>query len=84
MWEYIQHWAGKKPPLRLLEMDNMLYPQYKYMFEKTIDKSTFEYLQAQARNNLNNRDFANSSIRKHWQSIVNGKVPFGYKIKEEK
>jgi hypothetical protein len=85
MWRFIREWTGKKGLLRLLEYDNMLYPQYFIEFEKTITNETWDYLQEMAMENLEKFDEAEADKRviKHWQSIVNGDIPFGYKIYED-
>ena len=61
----------------------MLYPQYEYKYEKTIDKITWENLQKAAKKNLEESPDAHPDVIKHWQSIVDGNIPFGYKIKKE-
>lgn len=70
-------------PMRLLTFDNMLYPQYESNFEKTISKSTWKWLQLKAQENID-RGAANAhqTDYEHWKSIVNGKVPFGYIVKD--
>jgi hypothetical protein len=80
--------------LRMLNYNNMIYPQYENNFEKTIDNETWEALQAKARKRyeenekelekLANGDEyafpAHPEVAAHWKSIVDGKVPFGYKV----
>ena len=68
--------------MKLLDFDNMLYPQYEDSFEKTISVETWENLQEQAKKNLASKDFATDGVRNHWQSIVDGKVPFGFIVKK--
>jgi hypothetical protein len=83
MWEFITKWANKDGPLRLLEYSNMLYPQYGHTYW-TISPDTWKWLQEQAAKKLNDRDppQATAEVVAHWQSIVNGRVPFGYRIEE--
>ncbi len=85
MWDFIKQWefTNNKVGLRLVDYDKMLFPQYKDRFDKVISKETFERLQEEAKNNLESTDEAHPSVKKHWQEIVEGKVPFGYKVKEE-
>ena len=61
----------------------MLFPQYQYKYEKTITPEVWKSLQKEAKKNLDN-DLAGTSpdVIKHWQNIVDGKVPFGYMIEE--
>lgn len=79
MWDFIKQWKFS---------DNMLYPQYENDFcEKIISSYTWEYLQKRAKEFLeetnNGKWMAAAEVRKHWQSIVDGKVPFGYTVEEE-
>lgn len=84
MWQIVRQMMYKdnKTGLRLLNYDDMLYPQYEYKFEKTISRSIFEELQKVARENLESNESAHPKVIAHWQSIVDGNVPFGYTIKE--
>jgi hypothetical protein len=90
MWDFVRQWAYKnnKTSLRIIDYDNMLYPQYKSYFEnKTIDQSTWKALQNEAKRRLDEIDSgkepAADSVISHWKSIVNGVVPFGYKIRND-
>lgn len=86
LWEFVRRWMHFEGPLKLVTYKNMLYPQYKNEFNKTISKEAWKYLQTEAQNNLNKvtkgKINASSNVIKHWESIVNGKVPFGYKVSE--
>ena len=82
MWEFIKEWAGKKPPLKLVEYEQMLYPQYEEKFQKTISKETFQYLQNKAKERINENGEAHEAVKAHWQSIIDGNIPFGYQITE--
>ena len=64
-----------------MNFDDMLYPQCDYKFDKTIDSYTFNTLQNEAKKLLE-EDSAHPLVMAHWQSIVDGAVPFGYKIKD--
>jgi hypothetical protein len=76
--------TGNKCGLRLVDFDDMLFPQYDYKFEKTIKKYTWELLQKQAKENLNgDMRYVSPSVIEHWQSIANGIVPFGYSVEVE-
>lgn len=82
MWNFIQHWMEMgDQPLKLLRYGNMLYPQYKEDYT-SIDPKVFEWLQKEAARLLEDKTPASEKVTKHWQSIVKGKVPFGFKIKE--
>lgn len=152
MWQFIREWNCKnnKTGLKMVDYDNMLFPQYEHKFEKTIDQSTWESIQKEAVNHINEADkdyekylkdieqykvdienyvkkypdyyenrkyydrlgsgtgkewdayyekeksgfeFApnepfccvnkDGGVYKHWQSIINGVIPFGYEIAED-
>ena len=67
--------------LKLIDYDNMLYPQYECDFDKVIDEALWKTLQEKAKEKLEKVPDAHPNVIKHWQSIVDGEVPFGYKIK---
>ena len=71
--------------MRLIDYDQMLYPQYDYKFiNREIDAYTWKKLQEKASNLLAEKDtFVHPDVRKHWQSICDGGVPFGYTVKSE-
>ena len=82
-WEMVREFlvvGENKTAVRLVNFDHMLYPQYKDDFQKTISKDTWKSLQKEAKKLLKSREHAHPKVVKHWQSIVNGKVPFGYKV----
>ena len=85
MWDIVQQMCFKdnKCGLKIINYDDMLYPQYEERFEKTVESTTWENLQKEAKNLLETEKGA-ECVREHWQSIVNGVVPFGYKVEEEK
>ena len=82
MWDFIKNWTktGNKCGLKLVDYDNMLYPQYEEKMDKTIRKSNWDYIQSEAKKNLENTPYAHPNVIKHWQSIVDGIVPFGYRV----
>lgn len=84
MWDFIQDWMYKnnKCGLKLVDYDNMLFPQYAYRYEKTISSDTWDSLQKQAAELLSETEYAHPDVVAHWQSIVDGVVPFGYKVKD--
>ena len=50
--------------------------------DKTIPRITWECLRETAKEKLKKRQDANEEVVEHWQSIVDGKIPFGFKIRE--
>jgi hypothetical protein len=87
MWSFVRKWLSEDGPMKMVVYENMLYPQYDHRFQKTIDKDTWEWLQEQAKKNMYDSEIsghpANSEVVKHWQSIVDGNVPFGYTVKKD-
>ena len=86
MWDFIRDWlySHNQCGMKIVDYDDMLYPQYYNKFEKTISSDTWYALQKKAKENLE-KDNPHTSPRviAHWQSIVDGTVPFGYRIKKE-
>lgn len=90
MWEFVCQWGYKnnKTSLEIIDYDKMLYPQYKSDFEdRTICQSVWEALQNEAKRRLDEidqeKEFVSNSVIEHWNSIVNGVVPFGFKVKND-
>ena len=86
MWDFIQGWTktNNKCGLRLVDYDDMLFPQYNYKFDKTISNEVWKNLQKQSRELLSdNTDYVHPHVLAHWKSIVDGKVPFGYYVTDE-
>lgn len=85
MWDFICDWSysGNKTGMRIMDYDDMLYPQHAYKFEKIIHSRTWADIQNEAKQRLNDTPNAHPEVRAHWQSIVDGVVPFGYKVSNE-
>lgn len=84
MWDFIKDWqySGNECGLRIVNYDDMLYPQHDDKFEKTISLSVWSNLKKQAKKNLEERsEHTHPAVLAHWQSIVDGVVPFGYVVK---
>lgn len=91
--QYLLHTTYEfgKVGITVRNWDNMLYPQYEHAFDKTIPKHMWNQLQEEAKrriedeiqHGLSERLMANDKVRAHWQSIVDGIVPFGYEIVED-
>ena len=83
MWDFIRHWmkTGNKCGLKLVDFDNFLFPQYEYKYEKTISSDIWESIQKEAKIRLETEtEMVHPHVRKHWQKIVDGIVPFGYRV----
>jgi hypothetical protein len=82
MWEYIQFWMSNTNPQKLLDFGNMLYPQYEDHFT-TISKDTFRWLQEEARKRVQEQNMA-PRVREHMEEIIMGKVPFGFRVGDDR
>lgn len=86
MWDFIRDWSfsDNKCGMKIVDYDNMLYPQYDDKFDKTISRDTWAAIQKEAASRLEkDRNFAHPRVVAHWESIVDGVVPFGYIVKED-
>lgn len=85
MWDYIKQWMkpNNKCGLKLIDYDDMLYPQFENKYAKTISSDTWRRLQEEAAKNLKTVDYACDEVRAHWQSIVDGKIPFDYIVRDD-
>ena len=85
MWDFILNWmyTDNKTGLKIVDYDNMLYPQYEDRFQKTISKDVWKDLRKEAKHKIKNEGCACERVVRHWQSIVEGVVPFGYEVKDE-
>ena len=63
--------------------DDMLDPSNRHLFEKTISREAFEDLQEKAQELLDTVEKVHPAMRRHWELIVQGRVPFGYSVAEE-
>lgn len=86
MWDFICDWQypSNKSGLKIVNYDNMLYPQYAYKFGKTISTGTWLSIQEEAKARLAERGGAHPDVKAHWESIVAGRIPFGYVISDER
>lgn len=75
--------------ISIRDWDDMLYPQYEQKFQKNISKDMWEGVKQAAQKNLDEKvqdeefgGFVSPEVEAHWQSIVEGNVPFGYEVVE--
>lgn len=81
-WEVVTRWmpdCDPNEPVRLVLWKNMLYPQYEDKFQKRISEETWKWLQKRAGELLSERG-GSEAVRAHWERIVAGNVPFGYRV----
>ena len=82
MWQFMQKFNQLEGPMKLMQYEKMLYPQYKHRFDKTISPETWEWLQTEAGKKLGDYGLkADPKVIAHWETIVKGRIPFGYKVK---
>ena len=84
MWDFLRDWSfsGNKCGLKIVDYDDMLYPQYEYHFtDRILSEEIFELMQKEAKMLLADSEYATENVKAHWQSIVDGNVPFGYVLK---
>ena len=85
MWDFITElmYPNNKCGLRLVDYDEMLYPQYEYKFtDKEISKESWEAMQKTAKDNLLSNEYATPRVVQHWQNIADGVVPFGFTVED--
>ena len=85
-WTMVRKFMGLSDgPIRILDADNLLYPQYGYRFT-TIPKSWPEWIKKQARERLKEHegmDNVHAEVLAHWNKISLGEIPFGLKVSDE-
>lgn len=83
LFEYMLH--GNKTGARVVDYDNLLYPQNGYKFEKVISRETFEAVQKEAVRLLKEvpAERVNPKVKEHWEKIVNGELPFGFELEKD-
>jgi hypothetical protein len=83
-WECIQEFMSVKPPCRILDYNNLLYPQYASKFEKVISQDAWNDLRKKAEEKLKDKnELVHPSVVKHWQSIAAGQLPFGFRVGDQ-
>ena len=86
MWQLIRAlmFSDNKCGLKIINYDDMLYPKHSAKFEKYISEEVWECIQKEALNNLAdaaaNDIPVNPLVVAHWQSIIEGTVPYGYTV----
>ena len=85
MWDFVRQWLkpSNETGMKLIDYDDMLYPQYGYKFAKTIREDTWKELQKVAQKRLEEKDeHVHPNVIAHWESIVKGVVPYGFTVTE--
>ena len=84
MWDFIRDWlySSNECGMKIVDYDDMLYPQYRDKYEKTISSDVFEALQKAAKKRLEESKYVHPAVIKHWEYIADGNVPFGYVVRD--
>jgi hypothetical protein len=83
---FINKWMHINGPWRMVRYENMLYPQYENYFNqelREIDQETLQWLQERAREILKEPGVG-VRLTRHLTGILEGQVPFGFTVREEK
>lgn len=88
MWEFVRNWnyRNNQCGLRIVDYDDMLYPQYAPKFDKCITPRVMESLQREAHRRLSEIDENHSvhpAVKEHWEQVAAGIPPFGFKVSED-
>ena len=79
---YKLNYRINKTGIRVLDYDDMLYPQYEDKF-RSIRQKTWKLIRKRADELIaKNKSMAGPSVLNHWTSISLGVVPFGYYISD--
>jgi len=82
MWEFMDTWNGIKGPARLLDYNDLLFPQMEHKF-RNVSAEAWEAIQEKAKSHLaEDHTHAHPDVVAHWKSVANGKIPFGLAIGE--
>lgn len=88
-WQFLKGWGSPEvgeTGSRLLNYDQIMYPQYDYTFQPTIPKVTWELLQEKAKKKIEglgqDRDI-NRAVLDRWRSIAAGVVPPGLSVSDD-
>jgi hypothetical protein len=86
MWEFVFHWTRFEGPLRLIDFSKMLHLGQEIYFSTQISKDTWESIREQAAKklvDLQESGMENVLLVEHLESIVSGRIPYGYEIVAE-
>lgn len=79
----IQEYFMMKPPYRLLDYNNLLYPQYAYEFEKIIQQDVWDVLQQKAKEEYEKFSGGSERVKAHLKSVADGHLPFGFQLEQK-
>lgn len=77
-------WGESEVGRKVIDFQNMLYPQYAHKFEKTMPSRIWHKLQKLAKERMEEpAENFYPDVREHISKIAAGEVPFGYTVKDE-
>ncbi len=83
-WDMVKEFMSIQGAAKILDYDNLLYPQYADKFEKTLTAEIWGVTQQKAKDNLaESNEHTNHNVISHWESIAAGELPFGFVIKQK-
>lgn len=84
MWNFVRHWMPEFSfaPLRILIYEDLLYPQFEANY-RTISKEVWEWVKREAQILLDNKKDAVPQLCEHWQSVIDGNIPYGLILDED-
>lgn len=65
---------------RIINYEDMLYPQYREHFQ-SIPLDVWKTMQKEAAERLRDGKARTKEVQEHWQRIVDGVVPFGFRVR---
>lgn len=79
-----EFWGESKVGRKVIDFENMLYPQYEHKFEKTMSSKIWHKLQEAAKEKMKEPvENFHPDVREHISKIAAGQIPFGYTVKDE-
>lgn len=85
-WAFLRHWLPEfsYAPLRILVYEDLLFPSPQTEKNyKTITKDIQDWLKQRAKSYLENNKDAPEELKKHWQAVVDGHIPFDLELEED-
>lgn len=67
---------------RLIQGRDILFPEFEFKF-RVIPEGLWKNIQKRAAELLKERPTAPDADREHWQSIINGVIPFGLELESK-
>jgi hypothetical protein len=85
MWGFIKQWSktSNELGLRMIDWDDLMYPQHKDRFVLSIDTKQAAKLQEKAKAEIAGQNGnVHPNVMAHWQKLAAGEMPFGVVVKD--